>query len=174
MPQKTSGEGNGGSDALRIRCEAPGAGGAALTIIRQGAVVPYTAEQMYELVNGVESYPEFLPWCTAAEVQERSETELTAVLTFEAAGARQSFTTRNRMQPGRRIDVHLVTGPFKYLDGFWEFIPEGAGNCRLRLEMQFEFRNRLVQVALNKAFSMIVNSLVDAFTRRAEQLYGPR
>jgi ribosome-associated toxin RatA of RatAB toxin-antitoxin module len=144
-----------------------------LTTIRQGAVVPYTVDQMYELVNGVEAYPEFLPWCSAARVLERNETELTASLTFQAAGAKQTFTTRNRMQPGRRIDVQLVDGPFRYLNGFWEFIPEGTGS-RLRLEMQFEFSNRLLQIALNKAFSRIIDSLVDAFTRRAEQLYGPR
>ena len=145
-----------------------------MTTVRQGAAVPYSAEEMYRLVNDVEAYPRFLPWCSQARVLEAGNEELTAVLTFEAAGARQSFTTRNRMQPGRRIDVQLLTGPFKYLHGFWEFLPDGEHACRLRLEMEFEFRNRLVQIALNKVFSTIVDSLVEAFTKRAEQVYGRR
>ena len=145
-----------------------------MTTVRQGATVPYSAEEMYRLVNDVETYPQFLPWCSEAKVLEQGETGLTAVLTFEAAGARQSFTTRNRMQPGRRIEVHLLSGPFKHLDGYWEFHDEGERTCRLRLEMQFEFKSRIIQIALNKAFSTIVNSLIDAFTKRAEQIYGRR
>jgi len=134
--------------------------------------VPYTAEQMYELVNDIESYPAFLPWCSDASVTVHGDDSLTASLSMAAGRIRRSFTTENTMQPGRRIDVRLVNGPFRYLSGYWTFEPEEGGACRITLEMDFEFKNKLLKMTLSKLFHHIMDSLVDAFTRRARQVYG--
>lgn len=144
-----------------------------MTVIRKTAVVPYTAEQMYELVNNVEAYPEFLPWCSDASVDVHGETGLTASLTMATGRIRQSFTTENTMEPGRRIQVRLVKGPFRYLTGSWLFEPaDGGESCRISLEMEFEFKNRILKLTLSRLFHHIVDSLVDAFSRRAAQVYG--
>ena len=127
---------------------------------------------MYALVNDVESYPDYLPWCSAAQVYNRSEEQLTASVSMAVGKIRQSFTTENVMQPGRRIDVRLLDGPFKYLNGHWVFEPAGERSCRVSLEMQFEFKNRLLKLALEKLFNHIMNSLMDAFLQRARQIYS--
>lgn len=129
---------------------------------------------MYALVNDIESYPHFLPWCDKARILDPGERELRATLTLAAAGIRQSFTTRNVMEPGRRIDVRLLEGPFRTLEGAWEFETLPEGRCRVELEMRFEFRNRLTELALRKPLNHIFHSMVDAFVRRAEQIYGKR
>jgi len=129
---------------------------------------------MYALVNDIESYPRFLPWCSDARILQPGERELTATLTLAIAGIRHSFTTRNRMEPGRRIEVRLLDGPFRTLDGAWTFEALPDGRCRVALEMHFEFRNRLAAFALQKPFNHILHSMVDAFVRRAEQIHGKR
>jgi ribosome-associated toxin RatA of RatAB toxin-antitoxin module len=129
---------------------------------------------MFALVNDIGSYPAFLPWCSEAKILEAGEAELTATLTLAAAGVHQSFTTRNRMQPGRRIDLQLLDGPFRRLDGSWTFEPLPGGGCSVELCMNFEFKSRLAGLALQKPFNHILHSMVDAFIRRAEQLHGQR
>lgn len=144
-----------------------------MTIIKKTAVVPYTTRQMYDLVNDIEAYPEFLPWCADARVTVHGEDSLTASLSMASGHIRQSFTTENSMQPGRRIEVHLVSGPFRYLTGSWDFEPVDDGkSCRISLQMDFEFRNKILKLTLSKLFHHIVNTLVDAFTRRAVSIYG--
>jgi ribosome-associated toxin RatA of RatAB toxin-antitoxin module len=144
-----------------------------LTTIQKSALVPYTAEQMYDLVNDIESYPAFLPWCSSASVTVHAEDSLTASLSMAAGKIRQSFTTENTMEPGRRINVHLVSGPFRHLHGHWTFEPVDDGRaCRISLEMDFEFKSKLLKLTLSKLFHHIVDTLVDAFTRRAVQVYG--
>lgn len=144
-----------------------------MTVIKKTAVVPYTPGQMYDLVNDIESYPEFLPWCSDASVTVHGEESLTASLTMASGRIRQSFTTQNTMQPGRHIEVHLVSGPFRYLTGSWDFEPvDGGESCRISLQMDFEFKNRILKMTLSKLFHHIVDSLVDAFTRRAVSIYG--
>ena len=127
---------------------------------------------MYALVNDVESYPDYLPWCSAAQIHNTSEEKLTASVSLAVGRIRQSFTTENVMQPGRRIDVRLLDGPFKYLNGHWLFQPAGERSCRVSLEMQFEFKNRLLKLALEKLFNHIMSSLMDAFLQRARQVYS--
>lgn len=146
---------------------------AQLNTVRQSRDVPFSAAQMYALVNDIESYPQFLPWCSAARVIAPGATALSASITLSAAGVHQTFTTQNRMQPDRRIEVQLVDGPFRRLDGYWNFSPLPAGGCRVELEMNFEYRNRLLRLALDKVFNRILDTLVDAFTRRAAQVHGP-
>lgn len=142
-------------------------------VITKTAVVPFTAEEMYALVNDVEAYPSYLPWCTAAQVHSRSDEKMNASVSLAVGKVKQSFTTENTMQPGKRIDVRLVSGPFKYLRGHWIFDVAGERSCRISLQMDFEFKSRLLKLALDKLFNHIMHSLIDAFTERARQLYGP-
>lgn len=143
-----------------------------MTVIKKTETVDFSAEQMYALVNDVDSYPRFLPWCKASNVSFRSENHLTASLTLEAGKLSQTFSTENTMQPGRRIDVRLLSGPFKYLKGHWLFEPVTEHSCRVTLEMNFEFKNKLLKLTLSNVFNHIIGSLVEAFTRRAEEMYG--
>ena len=143
-------------------------------VISKTEDVPFSADQMYELVNDVESYPEFLSWCRSSKIHERSPHHMKASITLVKGRIKQSFTTENTMQPGRRIDVSLVEGPFKQLTGFWEFEPEGVDSCRVSVMMQFEFRNRLLKLALEAVFNQITGTLIENFTERARQVFGTR
>ena len=127
---------------------------------------------MYTLVNDIESYPEFLPWCSQARVHERDDNHLKASLTLKASKLEHSFTTENSMQPGQLIRVNLIEGPFKHLSGTWRFEDSDNSQCFITLEMQFEFKNRILKMALGKTFNKIINSLVDAFSKRAQEIYG--
>jgi ribosome-associated toxin RatA of RatAB toxin-antitoxin module len=140
--------------------------------VSKSAVVPYTAEQMYNLVNDIDAYPEFLPWCTGAVVHSRAENRLTASVSLATGKLKQTFTTENRMQPGQRIDVTLISGPFKHLQGYWKFENTDSKFCRIELNMDFEFKNTLLKLTLSAVFNQFMNSLVGSFTNRAKQIYG--
>ncbi|MFQ5658799.1 MAG: type II toxin-antitoxin system RatA family toxin [Gammaproteobacteria bacterium] len=140
--------------------------------VTKSTVVPFSAEQMYDLVNDIEAYPSFLSWCEAARVLNRGQDRLTASLSLSVGRIKQSFTTENSMQPGRRIDLQLLSGPFKYLNGHWQFDPHSDHSCCISVQMDFEFRNKLLKLALDKVFSHIIMTLIDSFTHRAQQLYG--
>jgi ribosome-associated toxin RatA of RatAB toxin-antitoxin module len=143
-----------------------------LNEIHKSAVVPYSADAMYVLVNDIDAYPEFLPWCRSTGVRNRSDTHLQATLTLEAGKIRQSFTTENTMQPGRMIEMRLVEGPFKFLTGCWRFEPHTPQSCNVRLDIRFEFKNKVLKLALSKAFKHIMESLVDSFIQRARAVHG--
>ncbi len=143
-----------------------------MTTIHKSALVPYSAEQMYELVNDVESYPEFLPWCAAVKLLSRNSDTLTATIVISNSAFRQAFTTMNSMDEGRRIDMNLVEGPFKYLKGSWRFHPLGAEGCEVSFHLEFEFASGLIGLAFGRTFSQLANSLVDAFCDRALERYG--
>jgi len=143
-----------------------------MTVIKRSAKVPFTAAQMYTLVNDVEKYPEFLPWCESSVVHARNEDELRATLTLAKGGLRKSFSTCNRMQKNKVIDVRLISGPFKHLKGFWRFEMLPNNDCRVTLDLEFEFLNKLISLALGPIFNQIANTLVDNFVSRAYQLYG--
>jgi len=145
-----------------------------MTTIRRNVTVPYSAEQMFDLVNAIEDYPAFLPWCERTQVFTRSEQEVTASITLKKGAIRKSFSTRNVIQPGRQIELQLLEGPFKKLHGHWRFIDHGAAGSTVMLEMSFEFSNRLLDLAIGPVFREIVNSLVASFKRRADQLYGAK
>jgi len=120
----------------------------------------------YALVEAIESYPEFLPWCAAAEVRERTPGRTVAMLTLAVKGVRQSITTENNYLPGQSIDMRLVEGPFKRFTAAWRFTPLGASACKAEYEMEYEFSNRLVAAALEPVFRRIADTTVDAFTKR--------
>ncbi|MGH8583167.1 MAG: type II toxin-antitoxin system RatA family toxin [Gammaproteobacteria bacterium] len=144
-----------------------------MTRIRRTALVPYSAEAMYALVNDVEAYPQFLPWCTGVTVHERGEESLRATLEIAKGAVRQRFTTHNRMLAGRRIEMRLAEGPFKSLYGTWLFQPLGERGCEVSLDMCFELAGGLLGLTLGQVFNPIASSLVDAFCTRAAQCYGP-
>ena len=129
---------------------------------------------MYELVNDVESYPSFLPWCQEASILSKGDEYMTATISLHKGKIRQSFTTRNTMLPGRRIEVSLLEGPFKHLEGYWLFEPSDENSCAVFINMNFEFRNRILKLALDKIFSRIINTLIDTFTERAHAIYGQK
>ena len=120
----------------------------------------------YALVEAIEAYPEFLPWCAAAEVRERTRRRTVAMLTLAVKGVRQSFTTENTNVPGQSIDMRLLEGPFKRFAAAWRFTPLGAGACKAEYSMEYEFSNRVVAAVLEPLFRRIADSTVDAFTKR--------
>jgi len=145
-----------------------------MTTIHKSALVPYTPEEMFALVDGIDSYPSFLPWCKSARVLRRSDDEVEASIEIAKGGVEKVFTTRNRNQPGKMIEMRLVEGPFRVLEGFWRFEPLGDEACKLSLDLEYEFSSALLAVALGPIFHQITNSLVDAFSKRAEAVYGKR
>jgi len=145
-----------------------------LTSISKTACVPFSADEMYELVYDMEEYPSFLPWCSESRIERLSDSRFTAFLSVAVGRIRQSFSTENTIQPGRRIDILLLHGPFRHLNGYWQFEPDGEQSCRISVHMDFEFRNRLVKMALDKVFSHIINTMIDTFTKRAYVIYGRR
>lgn len=145
-----------------------------MTIIRKSALVPYSADAMYGLVADVERYGEFLPWCGGARILARADDSLTASVDIAYRGVHKSFTTRNRLEPGRCMEMQLVDGPFRKLHGYWRFDPLDAEACKVSLELDFDFSNRLLGMMIGPVFESIANGLVDSFRSRAEALYGRR
>lgn len=141
--------------------------------VARSALVPYTASEMFALVDDVEAYPRFLPWCDEARVESRSDDVLVATLGVHLGPLHKRFTTRNTRRGVEAIEMELVGGPFRHLQGGWRF-RELAEGCEVSLELEFEFENRLTNRMFGMLFEQTVNSLVDAFARRARELYGPR
>lgn len=140
--------------------------------IERSALVFYSCQQMYDLVNDVPAYPEFLPGCVKGTVLSHDEHSQTARLDIKKAGISHSFTTRNRLSAPHAIDMALVDGPFRSLTGGWKFIALNDTACKVVLELQFEFSNKLVELAFGKIFQELTASMVQAFTERARQVYG--
>jgi len=144
-----------------------------MPVIHHQETVPYTTVQMYELVNDVRSYPEFLPWCSTSEVLHEDEDELQAELTISAAGMKKSFTTRNLLRPNKMIEIRLVNGPFKHLEGFWRFSnADDEGSSTVILDLEYEFSGSFLDMVIEPIFNQVANSLVHAFCQRAGELYG--
>ena len=143
--------------------------------VKRSALVPYTAEQMFALVEDIERYPQFLPWVGAAQVLERGPREVVGRLEMHRAGMREIVTTRNVLTPPREITLTLVAGPFKTLEGRWTFEPIGADRgTRVGLTIRFEFANAMLSLLLSRSFEKNCDELVDAFVARARAVYGTR
>jgi len=140
--------------------------------VRQSALLPYGAGEMYALVVDIESYPSFLPWCRSIQVHERGEGRVRATLEVARGPFRHAFTTENRLEADRAIEMHLVSGPFQHLYGIWRFEPLGARGSKVTLELDFDFSSRVLAATLGPVFSDITRRLVDAFRKRAIQVYG--
>jgi ribosome-associated toxin RatA of RatAB toxin-antitoxin module len=144
------------------------------TSIHKSALVAYSPAEMFALVSDVESYADFLPWCRSARVVWREGDELKACLEMAKGSLQKSFTTHNRQQADKMIEIRLVDGPFKRLEGYWRFDPLGDKACKVSLDLEFEFANRMLSMMIGPVFSQIANTLVDAFQQRAVQVYGKR
>lgn len=143
--------------------------------VQKSVLIWYSAEEMYALVIDVAKYPEFLPWCDRARVIDEDATGMTAEVGLSFGGIRQSFTTRNTQIAGREVQLKLVSGPFSNLDGVWKFTPVGeAGEraCRVELNLNYGFSNFALQALIGPVFDKIATSLVEAFVKRAQQVYG--
>ncbi len=140
--------------------------------IDRSALVPYSQEQMFALVADIDSYPRFLPWCSAARTLSDAGDEVTASIDFHVSGVSKSFTTRNHNHPHDEIRMQLVDGPFSELEGSWRFTQLGDDGCKIALQLQYDFSSRMTRLVVAPVFGQIANSLVDAFQKRANEIYG--
>jgi len=140
--------------------------------VQRNAILTYSAQAMFDLVNDIEAYPQFLPWCCKAVVHNRSAAAVEASLEIAKGGVHKTFRTRNVLLPAKKIEMHLLEGPFKHLYGIWEFESLADSACKVSLKLDFEFSNALMQMAIGALFNQIANTLLDAFCHRAKQLYG--
>ncbi|MCG6887045.1 MAG: type II toxin-antitoxin system RatA family toxin [Proteobacteria bacterium] len=143
-----------------------------MTTVSKSALVPYTAEQMYKLVDDIPAYAKFLPWCDKAREIKRTDTEVEASLDISHSGVRKSFTTRNILGKNSQIEMQLVEGPFKFLNGVWNFEPLGETGSKVSLDLEFEFSNKLLGMTFGPVFNKMASSLVDSFIQRAQKVYG--
>lgn len=143
-----------------------------MVIVERSALLEFRADNMFAMVQDVEAYPQFLPWCSRAEVNANADGVVMATLHVNYRGIRHQFTTRNVSEPGRLITIQLVSGPFRHLTGFWRFIPLEDKVCKIEFRLEYQLANGILDRALGPVFHHISDSFVDAFVRRAEQIHG--
>jgi ribosome-associated toxin RatA of RatAB toxin-antitoxin module len=143
-----------------------------MAVVHKSVFLGYSAEQMFDLVATVEDYPKFLPWCSGVKLIERSDDKLVACLGINFHGVKQSFTTSNHNTRPTQMKMHLVDGPFKVLEGTWNFKSLRADACKIEFDLHYEFSSRLLEGIIGPVFSKIADSFVDSFCKRAEAVYG--
>lgn len=142
-----------------------------MPIIHQELIVSYSAAQMFALVNNVNEYSQFLPYCKSSKILSQTADEIRATLILAGGGFQKSFSTCNRLQPDKMIEIKLLDGPFRHLEGYWRFETLGQG-CKVSLDLEFEFSSKLLALAFGPVFNQVANTLVEAFSKRAEAIYG--
>ena len=142
-----------------------------MQVVERSSLVTHTAAQMFALVNDVARYPEFLPWCVGARVEEVSAGERIAALKIARGVLHTEFTTRNTLRPDEEIHMQLMHGPFRDLSGEWHFEAIGSRGSRVHFRIEFEFKNRLTAAAFNAVFESLCGTIVDAFVLRAREIY---
>ena len=140
--------------------------------VNRSALTPYSPAQMFALVEDIERYPEFLPWVVRAELLERREQEVVGRLEMHRAGVSEKFTTRNVLDPPREITLHLVSGPFRILEGRWTFENIADRGTRVNLMVRFEFTSSVLALLLTRSFEKNCTELLNAFLNRARKMYG--
>ena len=143
--------------------------------VNKSVLIWYSPAEMYALVTSVAEYPEFLPWCDHAQALSIDDSGMTAEIGIAFAGIHQKFTTRNLHVEGRQVTIQLVNGPFSRLEGQWDFLPLGDGTqraCRVELALTYGFDNATLAKLVGPVFGKIAGSLVDAFVKRAQKVYG--
>lgn len=140
--------------------------------VSKTVIVPYTPEQMFALVDGVEQYPSFLPWCTGSTVLSRDATVTRATLHVGFRGIKQQFSTENRNTPPNEIIMKLIEGPFRSLDGRWRFNDLSGRGCKIEFSLRYEFASRLLATLVGPVFGHIADTMVEAFVKRADRVYG--
>jgi ribosome-associated toxin RatA of RatAB toxin-antitoxin module len=147
--------------------------------VRRSVLLWYSPREMYALVTGIEAYPQFLPWCDRAEVLESDAEGVTARLGLAYMGVRHAFTTRNQHVADTSVTVNLVDGPFSVLEGSWLFQPLGRPGseeqaCKIEFDLRYTFASAALERVVSPVFDRVANTFVDAFVRRAEDVYGAR
>ncbi|MCF6767122.1 type II toxin-antitoxin system RatA family toxin [Thiotrichales bacterium 19S11-10] len=140
--------------------------------VERNATVPYSAEQMFNLVNDIESYSDFLPWCSKAEILSRSDELLEGKLYISKGGFEKSFATRNQLVKNKSMTLELLEGPFKKFYGLWQFDAIDQDSCKVSFTMDFEFSNAFMAMTVGVVFSSIANTMFSAFCDRADEVYG--
>ena len=139
--------------------------------VSRSAIVPFSAMQMYDLVNGIDDYPAFVPWCSDSYSEQQSTHQKRATLFFKRGAIKTSFTTSNTLTENKQIDMQLLDGPFRHLHGVWIFSDIDDSGSKVELELDYELSNSVIKLALEPLFNQIANRLVNAFVNRAEQIY---
>jgi len=146
-----------------------------MTVINKSALVMHSPEQMFKLVDGINDYHEFLPWCSNSEELTRDSNKVEARIDINHSGFKNSFSTRNTLSLFDTIEMELLTGPFKYLIGTWSFDAigeqENPQGCKISLHLEFEFTSKIVGMTFGKIFGKLASSMVDSFTERADEIY---
>jgi len=143
-----------------------------MAVVHKTVLLGYSAEQMFALVDRVEDYPQFLPWCGGVDVKQREDGRLVASIMINYHGIKQSFTTENTTVRPVSMTMRLLEGPFKELHGIWVFKPLRENACKIEFDLQYEFSNRLIESIIGPVFNMIATSFVDSFSKRADEVYG--
>ena len=145
-----------------------------MTLVQKSALVKFSALQMFELVNDIESYPQFLPWCSGSRIISRGEDFVEAELMITKGGFKKAFSTRNRIDRGGKITVSLLDGPFSSLEGVWRFMPLREDASKISLDLEFEMSGKLASLAFGAVFNQICNTMVSSFTSRAKEIYAAK
>ena len=140
--------------------------------VEKSALVPFSAQAMFDLVADVEQYKAFLPWCSDSALVSRDEEKLCGRIEVSRLGITQAFTTCNSLDPPERMGIDLHEGPFRRLHGEWHFLPLREDACKVSLRLEFEFSGRLIDAAFGKVFHQVANSLVESFVKRAREVYS--
>ena len=140
--------------------------------INRSALLPYPAQALYDMVNDVLAYPEFLPWCAASKILEQTDEHMRAELTVAKAGLSHRFATENRLVPGQSIEMRLLEGPFSHLHGIWSFQALTDEASKISLDLEFDYSGAIMRATLGPLFTHAANTMVDAFCQRARELYG--
>ncbi|MEY3579908.1 MAG: hypothetical protein RI984_1012 [Pseudomonadota bacterium] len=143
-----------------------------MAVVQKTVLLAFSAEQMFALVEKVEDYPAFLPWCGGVEVKQRSPEKLVATIAIAYHGIKQSFTTENQNTAPRHMQMKLVEGPFSQLEGEWHFKPLREDACKVEFELHYEFSSKVLEKLIGPVFTIIANSFVESFCKRAEEVYG--
>ena len=142
-----------------------------MALVEKTVLVAHTAEQMFNLVDRVEEYPQFLPWCGGATVNDMQGTTMHATVHIDFHHIKQHFSTENTRTPPHQIDIALKDGPFRQLDGHWRFIPLSDEACKIEFRLHYEFSSKLLEKLVGPVFSHITNTFVDAFILQADKIY---
>jgi ribosome-associated toxin RatA of RatAB toxin-antitoxin module len=140
--------------------------------VQKSVLIEHPAPRMFHLVDLVEDYPKFLPWCGGTTLRERTDLLTHAAILIDYHGVKQSFATINHKDHPEWMHIELVEGPFAHLQGHWHFKPLGEAACKIEFRLEYQFASRMLEALVGPAFHLVANSFVDAFTKRADQIYG--
>jgi ribosome-associated toxin RatA of RatAB toxin-antitoxin module len=145
-----------------------------MSTVSREAIVRYTCQQMFELVNDVAAYPDFLPWCSASEVFSESDKQMQASLSIKKGLLKQTFATSNTLEPYSKLSMELSDGPFEQMQGDWLFAPLGQNEeaCKISFTLDFTFKSYILSKTLTPIFNDIANKMIQAFSQRAAQIHG--